>query len=183
MFDPAAGEQGPGRCVWDPLVRISHWLLVTTVVAAWFTRHGGGARHEWIGYAVLAIVVIRLAWGLVGSQHARFSDFVAGPRKTLHYARLAVRGEEPRYLGHNPLGAWMVVALLTTVIVVAVSGWLYTTDRFWGIAWVETVHSNGTDVLIALVALHVGGVLHASWRHRENLLAAMFHGRKYERTG
>lgn len=173
-----AGKQGPGRRVWDPLVRIGHWLLVASVAAAWFTRHGGGAWHEWIGYAALAIVVLRLLWGFVGSPHARFGDFIVGPRKTLQYARQTLRGREPRHLGHNPLGAWMILALIGSLIVVTASGWLYTTDRFWGIEWVETLHSKTTDVLIGLISLHVAGVLYASWRHRENLIAAMIHGRK-----
>lgn len=177
-----AGRQGPERYVWDPLVRIGHWLLVASVVAAWFTRHGGGAWHEWIGYAALAIVVVRLVWGFIGSRHARFGNFIVGPRKTLRYAFQMVCGDEPRYLGHNPLGAWMIVALIVTVLVVTGSGWLYTTDRFWGIAWVETLHSNATDVLIVLVMLHVAGVLYPSWRHRENLVAAMLHGRKRAET-
>jgi cytochrome b len=72
----------------------------------------------------------------------------------------------------------MILALMASLIVVTLSGWLYTTDRFWGIAWVETLHSKATDVLLILVGLHVAGVLYASWRHRENLVVAMVHGRK-----
>lgn len=164
--------------VWDPLVRAGHWLLVLTVAAAWFTRHGGGIWHEVTGYAALAIVALRLLWGLVGSRHARFDDFLRGPRATWRYTRRMLRRAEPSHVGHNPLGGWMIVALLLTVGLVSLSGWLYTTDRFWGIAWVETLHSRLTDVLLVLVALHVAGVLYASRRHRENLVAAMIHGRK-----
>lgn len=172
------GRRRSGHYVWDPLVRIAHWLLVASVTAAWFTRHGGGVWHEVLGYAALAVVAVRLVWGFVGSRYARFCDFIAGPGRTLRYTRQMLRGAEPRCVGHNPLGAWMIVALIVTVLVVSGSGWLYTTDRFWGIAWVETLHSRSTDMLIVLVALHVAGVLYASWRHRENLVAAMLHGRK-----
>ena len=87
---------------------------------------------------------------------------------------------EPRYLGHNPLGGWMIVALLLMVGLVGASGWLYTTDRFWGVAWVEELHEQLSNLLLILVALHVAGVLYASYRHRENLIAAMIHGRKRE---
>jgi cytochrome b len=166
--------------VWDPLVRVGHWLLALTVLFAWLTRHRAGPWHEWIGYASVVIVAVRLIWGWRGSRHARFAEFVRGPRATLTYARALLVGREPRTLGHNPLGGWMIVALLTTVTLVGASGWLYTTDRFWGVEWVETLHRWLANTLWALVGLHVAGVLYASLRHRENLVAAMLHGRKPE---
>jgi cytochrome b len=164
--------------VWDPLVRVGHWLLVASVLAAWFTRHAPGRWHEWLGYASLTVVVVRVAWGFVGPDRARFADFVRSPRATVRYAIALTNAREPRHLGHNPLGGWMVVALLATVLLVGLSGWLYTTDRFWGVEWVEKLHSTLTDVLWVLVALHLGGVLLTSLRHRENLVASMLHGRK-----
>jgi cytochrome b len=166
--------------VWDPLVRVGHWLLALSVLFAWLTRHRPGPWHEWIGYASLAIVAVRIVWGWRGSQHARFAEFLRGPRATLAYARALLVGREPRTLGHNPLGGWMIVALLVTVTLVGASGWLYTTDRFWGIDWVETLHRWLANALWALVGLHVAGVLYTSLRHRENLVAAMLHGRKPE---
>jgi cytochrome b len=164
--------------VWDPLVRVGHWLLALSVLIAWLTRHRPGPWHEWIGYAALVIVAIRLLWGWRGSQHARFAEFVRGPGTTLSYARALLRGREPRTVGHNPLGGWMILALLTTVTLVGASGWLYTTDRFWGIEWVETLHRWLSNALWALVGLHVAGVVYTSIRHRENLVAAMLHGHK-----
>jgi cytochrome b len=89
-----------------------------------------------------------------------------------------LRRREPRHLGHNPLGGWMTVILLLTVALVGLSGWLYTTDRFWGVEWVERLHSTLADALLALAAVHVAGAIYASFRHRENLVAAMVHGRK-----
>lgn len=164
--------------VWDPLVRAGHWLLVASVVGAWLTRHGGHDRHESIGYAALAIAAIRVVWGIVGPGPARFSRFVRGPAATLAYARALRRGRDRRHPGHNPLGAWMVVALLALVLLTGVSGWLYTTDRYWGVEWVETLHAVSTDLLAAAAVLHVAGVAWTSIRHRENLVAAMIHGRK-----
>jgi cytochrome b len=168
--------------IWDPIVRAGHWLLALTVLFAWLTRHSPGPWHEWIGYASLAIVAVRLVWGWRASGHARFADFVRGPRKTLAYVRELLGGREPRTLGHNPLGGWMVIALLVTATIVGASGWLYTTDRFWGVEWVETLHRRSTNVLWTLVGLHVAGVLYTSLRHRENLVAAMLHGRKAAAT-
>lgn len=166
--------------VWDPLVRAGHWLLVASVVLSWFTRHGGGDWHEILGYVALAIVGVRLVWGFTGPVHARFARFVRGPASTLAYARDALGGTESRYLGHNPLGAWMIVALIAAVLLAGGTGWLYTTDRYWGVEWVETLHRWSSNLLFALAGVHVLGVLYASWRHRENLIAAMIHGRKPE---
>lgn len=169
--------------VWDPLVRIGHWTLVASVAVAWFTRVGGDEWHQIAGYVALAVVAIRVIWGCFGSRYARFADFVRGPRDTLAYAKQTLSGREPRYLGHNPLGGWMILALLVTVTVTAGSGWLFTTDRFWGVPWVDALHRTSTNVLLALIAAHVAGVLYASFRHRENLIGAMFHGRKRSGSG
>jgi cytochrome b len=164
--------------VWDALVRVAHWLLAFAVGAAWFTRRGWGALHEWIGYAALAVAAVRILWGFLDTSRARFAEFVAPPAATIRYACSVLTGREPRYIGHNPLGSWMVVALLATVVLTAATGWLYTTDTFWGVAWVERLHAISSDVLFALIALHVAGVLYTSLRHRENLIGAMIHGRK-----
>jgi len=164
--------------VWDPLVRIGHWLLGLAIAIAWFTRAAPGQWHEWVGYASLAVVAVRLAWGWLGPPNARFAQFVHAPGTTLRYGRQVLAGDETRYLGHNPLGAWMIVALLATTALVGASGWLYTTDRFWGVEWVETLHARLTYLLLVLIAAHVAGVLYASWRHHENLVAGMVHGRK-----
>lgn len=164
--------------VWDPLVRTGHWLLVASVALAWLTHEGGGRWHEWIGYVSLAVVGVRLAWGLAGPRHARFAQFVRGPSATLAYAKQVLTGREPRHIGHNPLGAWMIVALLLTVALAGASGWLYTTDDYWGVHWVEETHEFFAVALLWLAALHVGGAVFASLRHGENLVAAMWHGRK-----
>lgn len=169
--------------VWDPLVRVLHWSLVLTVAAAWLTRHSPGRWHEWLGYATLAIVAARTAWGFLGSGHARFADFVRSFPATTGYARDVIARREARHLGHNPLGGWMVLALLVMVALVGFTGWLYTTDRFWGVPWVEELHETLSDALFAFVALHIAGVVFTSVRHRENLVAAMLHGRKPVREG
>lgn len=164
--------------VWDVLVRILHWSLVLTVATAWLTRHSPGRWHEWLGYATLAIVAVRTIWGFAGSGYARFADFVQPAAVTFSYARDVVAGREARFIGHNPLGGWMVVMLLSMVVLVGVTGWLYTTDRYWGVEWVEELHETLSNILFLFVALHIVGVVFTSVRHRENLPAAMLHGRK-----
>jgi cytochrome b len=164
--------------VWDAFVRIAHWSLVVSVSASWLTRHSDSPWHEWLGYAALAIVVLRMLWGLIGSPHARFTDFVRRPAATLAYTKAVVRHREPRFLGHNPLGGWMIVALMTTVALLGLTGWLGTTDAYWGIAWVADTHEALSDILLVLITLHIAGVVFSSLRHRENLVKAMITGHK-----
>ena len=108
-------DSKPAVKVWDLLVRIGHWSLVAGIATAWFIH---GKWHEWVGYAVLGIVVVRVLWGLVArgsSRYARFSQFVRPPARTLDYTRQILAHQEPRHLGHNPLGGWMIVALLLKI--------------------------------------------------------------------
>lgn len=169
--------------VWDPLLRLGHWTLAAAVLFAWVTREGGGRWHEWLGYAALALAASRIVLGFAGSRYARFAQFLSSPRATLNYARDLLHGRERRYLGHNPLGGWMVLMLLLLVMSVGASGWLFTTDAYWGVKWVEDLHAALSDILLFLIALHVTGVAFTSWRHRENLVAAMLHGKKRGPTG
>jgi cytochrome b len=168
--------------VWDRCVRIAHWTLAACVLTAWLTGEirikSLEAVHEWLGYGALAVIAARLVWGLIGSRHARFSQFIAGPARTLAYAREVLRGKEARHVGHNPLGGWMIVALLATATLAALTGWLSVTDRYWGVAWMQDTHAALSNALIALVALHVAGVMYTSVRHRENLIGAMWSGVK-----
>ena len=166
--------------VWDVLVRLLHWSLIAAVAAAWLSTLGWGfvRLHEPAGYIALGIVVARIVWGFVGSRYARFTQFVRGPRATLRYWA-QVRGQrEPRYIGHNPLGGWMVLALLACVTALGITGWLYTTDTFWGEAWLDNLHQALAWLLLGLAAAHVAGVVFTSLRHRENLVHAMVVGSK-----
>ena len=167
--------------VWDRFVRTAHWSLAACVLIAWASgewKLASSELHEWTGYAVLVVIALRVAWGWLGPRNARFGQFIAGPSRTLAYARALVRGREPRYVGHNPLGAWMIVALLVTAALAALTGWLSITDRYWGVAWLQDTHSALSDVLIVLITAHVVGVLYTSARHGENLIAAMWSGAK-----
>ena len=164
--------------VWDRPVRLLHWVLVVAVLMAWITTLTAFSAHQAAGYVALAAVLLRAVWGCVGSRYARFAQFVRPPRATLAYAHATLRKREPRFIGHNPLGGWMVLALMLVVAALALTGWLYTTDWFWGDEQVEQLHRALAWGLLGLVALHVAGVLYTSWRHRENLLHAMISGQK-----
>lgn len=174
----AAHDQGATVKVWDPLVRVLHWSLVASVAAAWITSEVGRRWHEPIGWFVLGVVGVRLLWGLVGPHHARFTGFLRGPRAVQAYAAAVLRGRAPRHVGHNPLGGWMIVALLLTLLAVGGTGWLMTTDAFFGSELVEEVHEALANGLLGLVALHVAGVVVTGWHQGENLARAMWTGRK-----
>lgn len=168
--------------VWDRAVRTLHWALAAALATAWVSGHWPPghfeAWHHTAGYLALAAVMLRLAWGPFGSRYAGLAQFVRGPRVVLAYARAMRTGQEPRYIGHNPLGAWMVLLLWATAAALGLSGWLYTTDWLWGYAWLSDLHAALAWLIAGLVAGHLGGVAVTSWRHRENLVAAMFSGRK-----
>jgi cytochrome b len=164
--------------VWDPFIRVFHWSLVASIAVAWFTGDGWKALHLWAGYAAASLIALRIVYGFIGPANARFSSFVPRPSTLVGYVRDMIAGREARHLGHNPAGGAMIVALIATLSSLCLTGWLQTTDLFWGDEWLEEVHEALANGLLVLVALHVGGVILASLRHRENLVAAMVTGRK-----
>lgn len=164
--------------VWDRFVRLFHWSLVACCVLAYFSTDSIGWVHKGAGYAALALVGARLIWGFVGSASARFASFVPGPRRLLTYLRAVLRHEEPRHLGHNPAGAVMILALLAAVTGIGVTGFMMTTDAWWGNETVEDLHMLLVDGAVVAVLVHVAANVYGSWRHRENLVLSMITGRK-----
>jgi len=174
----AASSQAKTVRVWDPFVRIFHWSLLGLFVLAFATGDETEWLHIRVGYAIAALVALRILWGFVGSRHARFSDFVRSPRDTATYLRQAAQWKAPRYLGHNPAGGAMVVALLVMIGGIAATGFAMTTDAFWGSQWVEDLHEGLVYTTIGLIVLHVAGIIFSSLEHGENLVTAMITGRK-----
>ncbi len=164
--------------VWDIFVRVFHWGLAASFIVAWVTGDDWKALHLWAGYSAAALIAMRLIWGVIGTPHARFSQFVKSPLVVANYLKDIVTGREVRHLGHNPAGGAMIVALLATLIGLCISGWLMTTDAFWGSEMMEDIHETLANLALTLVGLHVAGVLWASFRHHENLIRAMVTGRK-----
>jgi len=164
--------------VWDVFVRVFHWSLATSFVAAWISGDDWKSLHLWAGYSVAALITMRLAWGVIGTPHARFRDFVKSPLVVAGYLKDVVTGREARYLGHNPAGGAMIVALLATLTGLCISGWLLTTDAFWGSEVMEGIHETLANLALVLVGLHIAGVLWASFHHHENLIRAMVTGWK-----
>jgi cytochrome b len=190
--------------VWDRFVRIGHWLLAGAFIVAYLTEDDWMTTHVWAGYLAGAIVLLRIVWGFVGPEHARFRDFLFAPARALGYLTELLRGRARRYIGHSPAGAAMVFALLIGVAATTGSGLMvYAYDKhagplagivasqYQGLSkaerhrayeraedfW-EEAHEVLANLTLFLVVLHVGGVVLASVAHRENLVRAMFTGRK-----
>ena len=164
--------------VWDPLVRVFHWTLVACFLVAWFSAQAWEALHEWAGYAAGALALVRVIWGFFGGHYARFSQFVRPPRVVIKYLKAITAGAEARYVGHNPAGAAMIVALLIAMAGAVATGSMLTTEALWGVSWAQHLHSAVAHGLLLLVLFHLAGVALASVRHRENLPRAMLTGDK-----
>lgn len=179
--------------VWDAFIRFFHWSLVLAFTAAYLTfQFGMQETHAILGYFITTLVALRFVWGFIGSTHARFNDFIYPPKTVLRYLRAILKGHPQRYLGHNPAGGVMVLAMLVTLIVITVSGLvILATIEFDGpllgslhnvtdnTAYTfREVHEVFVNVALGLIALHIVGVISASIQHRESLVKAMITGRK-----
>lgn len=178
--------------VWDPFVRVFHWIVVAAFFTAYFSEEELQWLHTWAGYLVFGLVCLRLIWGLIGSRHARFSDFVQRPRRVLRYLGEVLTRRAPRHLGHNPAGGAMIVVLLIALLSTTVSGMaLYGADAWAGplagmlrgvddaaIHGLKDVHEFSANLMLVLIVVHVAGVVWESVLHRENLVKAMVTGRK-----
>jgi cytochrome b len=165
--------------VWDPFVRVFHWSLVLAYAGTWITAEVDLPWHEKLGYFVLALLGLRLFWGLIGSRHARFSDFLRGPRVTMAYLKSLIADQPRDYLGHNPAGGWMIVLLIGSLALTIASGVLMggAGEGVW-----EELHEGAAGLTLFLVVLHLVGVAASSLLHRENLILAMLTGRKLRRS-
>lgn len=175
----AGGATPPATVkVWDLFVRLFHWSLATLFVVAYATGDEIEKIHIAAGYTIAALLALRIMWGFVGPRHARFANFVRRPREVLAYLRDVALFRAPRYIGHNPAGGAMILALLAMLAGTCATGFMMTTDAFWGAKWIEDVHEVLANLTVGLIALHVLGVLAASFEHGENLVKAMVTGRK-----
>jgi cytochrome b len=178
--------------VWDWPVRIVHWAMVLLLVALLTTAKIGGEAMTWhmrAGEAMLALVLFRLVWGFSGSYHARFTSFLRGPRAVFSYARSVMRPPHEVHIGHNPLGGWMVIALLLALLFQTSTG-LFTNDdvltegplvRLIGKDLSDTIssfHRRNAWIVIALASAHIGAVLFYLVALKENLIHPMVHGTK-----
>ncbi|MBJ7534506.1 cytochrome b/b6 domain-containing protein [Rhodomicrobium vannielii ATCC 17100] len=175
----AGGATPPATVkVWDPFVRVFHWSLVGLFIAAFATGDEVERVHIMVGYAIAALVGLRIVWGFIGTRHARFSDFVKSPGTVVAYLKGATSFKGQRYLGHNPAGGIMILLLLAALIGTCTTGYMMTTKTGWGSHELEEVHEAFANGMLVLIGLHIVGVVWASVEHGENLARAMITGRK-----
>jgi len=160
-----------------------HWTLALGCIANLTILREIDSAHELVGYVMLGAIAIRLVWGFVGSTHARFSDFVPGPRRLAKYFRDLLGGKAQRYIGHNPAGALMILVLIALAATAGLTGVMMEQDAYWGEEWVEEIHETAANLLLLMATIHVIAALAESWRHRENLVRSMITGRKRGATG
>jgi cytochrome b len=187
-----ADPRNDAKLVWDLPVRICHWALLVAVLGAYITHRLGlrwYAVHAWCGYVVLVLVGARIVWGVVGTRHARFANFVRSPASALRYLWSWRDATSERYAGHNPLGGYMVVVLLLLLLGVAVSG-LFANDQIANTGplygYVSAAlsdqlsgwHQRLFSLLEIAVGLHVAAVLAHRWLRREELIGPMISGKK-----
>ena len=168
----------PRILVWDLPVRLFHWMLALAFAGAWLTAESERWRdiHVLLGYTAGVLVVLRIVWGIFGSRHARFASFVRGPRRVAGYLRSLVSGSPEHTAGHNPAGGWAILALIALTLAVVATGLVVEADL--GPRGLDKVHEALASAMLAVVGLHVAGVIVGSLAHRENLVRAMVTGRK-----
>ena len=178
------------HAAWDLSTRVFHWLLAVLVVASFTTGKIGGPWLDWhmrSGYAILALLLFRLGWGLIGSRNARFVEFVRGPRAAATHLREVLAGRVPVAAGHNPLGGWMVIAMLALLLLQAATG-LFTNDesshegplaKMVSNAVVDRmsiIHGINKWLVVAAASLHVVAILAYQWVLKVNLMRPMISG-------
>ncbi|MCH1476830.1 MAG: cytochrome b/b6 domain-containing protein [Arenicellales bacterium] len=179
--------------VWDLGVRVFHWLLVALVTALWFTATSDGdwmTVHQWLGVTVIAIVFTRMVWGFVGSETARFSSFLVGPKSVGRYLkRFISSGDDVAFVGHNPAGGWSVMLLLSFLVFQALTGLFSNDDIFFdgplaGVVGkdlsdlITGLHHQLFEILMILIGVHVAAVIVHWVFKRDNLIRPMVSGVK-----
>lgn len=185
MTKAAPGARGtmqvPEIQVWDLPLRLWHWALAILVLVAWVTPNSYDRLHRLAGYAVIGLLAFRLIWGFAGTRYSRFGRIGVRLRAAPRYILNLRRGITGRYIGLNPAGTAMLVALLMLLAVSAVTGAMEVTVTFFGVWWVEDTHVYASYAALVLVGLHVLGVIVIGLLQRQNLVRAMFTGRKHIR--
>lgn len=164
--------------VWDLPTRIFHWSLASAFLVAFVTSESEKLRdiHVIAGYSLAGLIGFRILWGFVGGAHSRFADFLPTPGKVVGYLKSVLRGRPQHYVGHNPAGAVAIFLLLAFGLVAAASG--YAAYNEIGGHFMEELHEAAANGMMALVIIHVAGVIVSSWLHHENLVRAMITGWK-----
>lgn len=178
--------------VWDLFVRIFHWTLVLSFFIAYITEEDFLTIHTYAGYTVLILVLLRIIWGLIGTPHARFSDFTYSPQSIKYFIKDTLYLRAKRYMGHNPAGGAMIILMIISLLITTLTGiavygieeqagplsnWYIQNDSLWGDVF-EVTHEFFANFTLLLVFAHVAGVIVESFIHKENLVQSMIDGKK-----
>ena len=184
-----SAEQTPyPQRVWDWPIRVFHWLLVLAVITLFVTGKIGGNWLEWhrrAGFLVIGLVLFRVMWGFVGGYHARFANFVRGPKGIMDY----VRGEAVESAGHNPLGALSVLLMLLLIALQAGTGMFANDDVMLEgpyaamvgkemSDWLTKIHKINSNFIFGLVVIHISAIAYYYFRKKNNLVLPMVTGNK-----
>jgi cytochrome b len=164
--------------VWDPFIRLFHWTLVAGFAANAIFVEEESRLHETLGYVVMALIGLRLVWGLIGPRTARLSTILPRPQEVVAQISEIATGRRAVHLGHSPLGALMIWNLLVTILLIGATGYMMTTTTFWGFEWVEELHEVLVGWAVLSIVVHVVAVLFESLRTGVNLPRAMVTGVK-----
>ena len=165
--------------VWDILVRVTHWAVAAGITANLLFTEEGSELHQYVGYTVVGLVVIRLLWGFVGTRYARFSNFFPTPSRIKHHlSDLSIRCTDEQHLGHNPLAAIMMLSLWAVIIGLGISGYLMEAKIFGSKDILEEIHGILANSLYLLVPLHIISAIAMSYWERQNLIKSMITGNK-----
>jgi cytochrome b len=174
--------------VWDLPIRLFHWLLVACIVGSLICVNIGGNAIQWhayFGYSILTLLIFRIIWGFIGSTHARFASFLPNRMAITNY----LQGKSPRFLGHNPIGALSVFALLLVLSVQALTG-LFVDDEiaFQGplskylsessVSFLSEIHESNQVVIYTLIAIHIAAIWYYKKFKGEDLIRPMISGDK-----
>lgn len=170
---------GDSLRLWDPLVRLFHLSIAGVFIANYFFNEAGDDWHVWLGYYAMAWLLVRLVWGFVGPRSARWTDFWPTRTRLAAHVRALLKGRPAHRLGHSPLGALVMILMLSAMSILGVSGFLMQeVDALWGADWPLQIHETAADVLFGLVIVHVLAALFESFQVRDNLPLSMLTGRR-----
>lgn len=176
--------------VWDPFVRVFHWSLAFFFFLVYITEDDWMTIHSYAGYTLISLITFRIIWGLLGTHHARFSNFVTSFRNVKAYLKQILSGNEKHYVGHNPAGGLMIIILLICIFLTTFSGMsVFATEGYgpfattfisqWPEDFLEGIHEFCANLTVLMVIVHICGVLVSSLLHKENLIKSMITGKKF----
>lgn len=170
---------GESLRLWDPLVRLFHLSVAGVFIANYFFNEAGDDWHVWLGYYAMAWLLVRLVWGFVGPRSARWSDFWPSPARLANHVRRVFTGQALHRLGHSPIGALVMLLMMSALLTLGISGFLMQeVDALWGADWPLQVHETAANVLLALVGVHVLAAVYESLQVKDNLPLSMLTGRR-----